>query len=491
MNVSFRVDASTRIGWGHLMRCYTLADELRRRGAAVQFICRQAPGDGIRWLESRGISCERLPPGEGIAVDEEIAQAGACLARDSAKDWLVVDHYGLDAHWESAMRRHAERILSIDDLPGRKHDCDMLLDQNYRGGIKAPYTGLLPEAASILLGPRFALLRPEFGSLRAQGRRRNGAVERVLLCMGAADSANATAVVLEALRGLRGKESSWTVDIVLGEANSHAARVGAMSAGLDWVRIHHPAADMASLLAQADLAIGAGGTANWERACLGVPSLVFALSENQRDPLRHLIEGGYVAGDLQPLNVERVSRWLRLLLANPDWLRGLESRSAGLVDGDGARRVVSRMLGAQITFRRAHGSDCDKLWQWRNSSSVRQGSADPGEIDLAEHRRWFKESLSNPGRILLVAERGGEPLGVVRFDLDERLATVSVYRIPGSAASGGLVREASRWLREQRPDLRGIVAEVLAENEASFAAFVDAGYRPIKNCLLLEWGRRA
>jgi UDP-2,4-diacetamido-2,4,6-trideoxy-beta-L-altropyranose hydrolase len=488
------------------MRCATLAEELRQRGATTSFICRQMPGDSIEWLSARGIPVESLPQttlsGDaakdtgsyaswlGATLDMEIEQVRERLVACGEIDWLVVDHYALDATWEKAMRGQVRKILCVDDLANRAHDCDLLLDQNYYDEPDR-YAGLLPTGATTLLGPRYALVRPEFALWRSKQKARDGSVRHILLFMGGGDSANVTTVALQALIQLHSHSLSWQVDVVLGAGNPHIADIQSICADLNWVRLHHQANNMATLMANADLAIGAGGSTNWERACLGLPSLIFAVADNQKEPLRQLVEDGYVVGEEQIPSVKRLMHWLDLLLANPAWLHGLGKRSATLVDGEGVRRVANWMLSAQITFRHATIADSENVWRWRNTATIRFNSSNPREIELDSHKLWFEKTLQDPHRILLIAEWNQKPIGVVRFDLDGRLATVSVFRVPDIAAPGGLVRAASRWLMQNRPDLAGIRADVLLDNSVSLASFLDAGYRHVKNTLLFERGSNA
>lgn len=505
MKVIFRADASTRIGSGHVMRCATLAEELRRRGAKVSFICRAMPGDYSEWLIERGIEVALLPgfPADdggnstdsyagwlGVPLEQEIAEMAECLTAAGPVDWLVVDHYALDVEWEKAMRGQVGKILCIDDLANRSHDCDLLLDQNYCAEPASRYAGLVPEGAVTLVGPRYALLRPEFAFWRGKMQERDGIVRRMLLFMGGSDSANVTKIALQAFAQLHSRTLSWQVDVVLGSGNPHLEEIQSLCSGLSWIRLHQNLGsnEMAALMAHADFAIGAGGSTNWERACLGLPSLIFAVADNQMEPLRRLVEAGYVAGEARAPDLERLLFWLQLLPENASWLRGLGKKSAALVDGEGARRVADRMRSTQITFRRAIGADCEDVWRWRNAPAVRNNASNPGEIDLMSHRQWFERTLQDPCKILLIAEWNQRPIGIARFDLDGSLATVSVFRVPGIAAPGGLIRAASQWLARNRPDLTGIIAEVLIGNSVSLAAFLDAGYRHVKNTLFLELG---
>lgn len=341
--VVFRADASITIGSGHVARCATLASELTARGAEVHFLCREMPGHYGDWLEQRGFSVRRLY-GEDVEIDDDITQCRTALGEIGIVDWLAVDHYGLGAHWESALRPMAKNIFVIDDKADRAHDCDLLLDQNFTIGTANPYAGLLPPDAKRLLGPHYALLRPEFASARTTALPRGGSVSRVLVCFGGSDPQRHTVATLLALRAFASRLER--IDVVVGPANPDREAIAAACAELPGAVLHSPANDMAALLASADLAIGAGGAMNWERACLGVPTLAFCIAENQSRLLAALFEAGCAIGQesLQKPDEQLIGRWINCMLESPSLLRGLAQRSASLVDGLGAQRVANALL---------------------------------------------------------------------------------------------------------------------------------------------------
>lgn len=481
-HIVFRADASTAIGAGHVARCATLAGELAARGATVRFLCREQAGDYCDWLERQGFAVSRL---QAASAEEDIEQSRQALAALAPVDWLVVDHYGLDQHWQSALRPFAERLMAIDDRPWRAHDCDLFLDQNFAPGAAEAYRRLLPRTADCLLGPRYALLRPEFLAARNKATPRDGGVRRLLVCFGGSDPHGHTLATVRALHAHAHRLTR--IDVVVGPANPAADEIAAVCMGFPSIRMHRPANDLAGLLAEADLAIGAGGTMNWERACLGVPSLAFGIADNQRPVLEALLEGGHVVGesDMAVPDPARIAGWLAILLDNPPLLRGLSARSAALVDGLGVRRVADRLLPAAMDFRPASAADSADLLRWRNDPAIRAVSLDIGEIDAATHSAWLSRTLADPQRLLLIAERGRQALGVIRFDLAPPQAVISVYRVPGQDAPG-LVHRATDWLRRQHPEIRRIVAEVRPDNATSLAAFRGAGYIDVKNTLVNE-----
>ena len=225
MKIAFRVDASLQIGTGHVMRCLTLADALAAQGADCLFICREHQGNLIEHIRNKGYCVHALPVlpsvcASSLAIntvsDEQslahshwlgatqVEDAAACAAilAGVKPDWLIVDHYALDARWELALKSHYRKLMVIDDLADRPHLCDLLLDQTF-GRDAEDYHELVPAISRLLCGSRYALLRPEFAALRDYSlqRRANPQLRQLLITMGGVDKDNATGQVLEALRG--------------------------------------------------------------------------------------------------------------------------------------------------------------------------------------------------------------------------------------------------------------------------------------------------
>lgn len=354
MRVVIRADASHRIGTGHLMRCLTLADMLREGGATVSFICREHAGHLCDLVEQKGYPAHRLPyaePGPDI-TNEEYAWWLAVPQEEDARQteavlqpkrevvaWLIVDHYALDEKWERAMRSQAERVMVIDDLANRRHNCDLLLDQNLYEDLRTRYDGLLPPGCQKLLGPTYALLRPEFLQARQSLRKRDEGVKRLLIFFGGVDPTNETAKALEAVQMMHRLEI--TVDVVVGAANQHADQLQKQCADLTNITVHEQVKNMAKLMANADLAIGAGGTTTWERCCLGLPTLVITIAENQVAIAKESHRFGIATylGRAEEVTVQGLYTALEQLFKHPYALREMSKKAARLVDGNGAERI--------------------------------------------------------------------------------------------------------------------------------------------------------
>ncbi|MEZ0171827.1 UDP-2,4-diacetamido-2,4,6-trideoxy-beta-L-altropyranose hydrolase [Microvirga sp. TS319] len=352
MKVFIRADASPQIGTGHLVRCRTLASELRARGADVRFICRAHPGHANKLVEDEGFRVMALPPPVrdaqagpgysawlGVSQDEDAKQTLGGMEGGGA-DLLIVDHYALDAHWERAVQRGARRIMVIDDLANRPHDCDILLDQTYGAEASDRYKGLVPPDCMLLLGPRYALLRPEY---RLLGPRLRDKVERVLVFFGGADIDNVTGLALDALAAP--ELSKLDVDVVIGPANPHREAIEVKAARRGRVVLHQPRPHLADLMSRADLAVGAGGATTWERLCLGLPAIIVAIAGNQVQASRALSAAGLIdyAGELSAVTVQSLRERISALL-DRERLSYLSRIGPSAVDGWGALRTAELLM---------------------------------------------------------------------------------------------------------------------------------------------------
>lgn len=360
MDVILRTDASLEIGTGHVMRCLTLAQALTARGARCRFVSRIQQGHMIDAVRAAGFdvlalpepSADWAPCGDGsnhavwlgadLATDAD--QTLALLDGDVA-DWLVVDHYGIDARWETKMRRVGRKLLAIDDLADRPHDCDLLLDHTLNREAEQ-YAPILPVGCEMLAGSRFALLRPEFAAERPLSlqRRRGTHIRRLLITMGGVDLHDITSRVLLALDACD-LPYGVEVDVVLGRQAPRQQRVREAARDRPFaVRVHVGVDAMARLMADCDLAIGAAGTTALERCCLGLPAIALILAPNQREGALALRAAGaaVVIESDDRLEQALASAWRNI--AAPGVLARMSAAAATLCDGRGAEIVADRMV---------------------------------------------------------------------------------------------------------------------------------------------------
>lgn len=332
MNVYIRVDASIEIGTGHVMRCLTLAGRLREQGASVRFICREHNGHLCDLIEANGYKVLKLHlPQEkrkvsvalrhihllGVPLSVDAKQTKERLSNDSV-DLLIVDHYAIDAEWENSLRDQANKIMVIDDLADRKHDCDFLLDQNFIEDFENRYHSLVPPHCKTFLGPSYVLLRAEFYNRLNEQKLRTGAVKRMLIFFGGMDNTNETGKALASVLDMG--RTDLQVDVVVGRSNRNLKEISSICNRYDYLHFHCQIDNMAEMMSQADLSIGAGGTTTWERCFLGLPSLVLSIANNQEEICQSLAKEKVIhyIGNKEKINPPLLTNHLKRLIENEE-----------------------------------------------------------------------------------------------------------------------------------------------------------------------------
>ncbi|NOR86739.1 MAG: UDP-2,4-diacetamido-2,4,6-trideoxy-beta-L-altropyranose hydrolase [Bacteroidales bacterium] len=331
MQVIFRADASTHIGSGHVMRCLTLAEELRDNGCEVTFVCRELPGNLISIIEEKGYFVSPLEwqdDSNTFNWQKDVCETINTIESKAEKvDLLIVDHYKIDFKWESKIRDYAKQIMVIDDLADRNHDSDLLLDQNYYCDLESRYEGLVPEYCLKLLGPRYLLLRQEYIEARENLLPRNGEIKQILIFFGSSDIDGHTLTVLRAIESI--KLLDINILVVVGASNPNRKEVELYCSGKPNVSFYCQVDNMAELMASVDLAIGAGGASMWERCFLGLPSITVILADNQKKNTEDVDKSGAIkylgwAHDLLEEDYICAVQWM---ISNPKKVREMSEKS--------------------------------------------------------------------------------------------------------------------------------------------------------------------
>jgi UDP-2,4-diacetamido-2,4,6-trideoxy-beta-L-altropyranose hydrolase len=466
--VIFRTDASVAIGGGHVRRCLVLADALAEAGWTICFVCNAEAAAVVPALAQRGFA--------------QIEPAAFGNAPPSRCDLLVIDDYRLDATFEGACRAWADRILVIDDLADRRHNCDVLLDQS-PDRRREHYAGLVPAHCELLLGPSYALLDPRFRAKRRQ-RRLVGKVERVFVNFGTTDTTNATALALDALDQAR---LGAAIDIVLGGMAPHlAALPSRIDTSRMQVALHLDVDDMAALMQRADVAIGAGGVGALERCALGLPSAILTVANNQLANAQALGAAGAAAywGLIGERSVSDIAAALQRLAADEAGRAAMGAAGLALVDGLGAARVRANCYaplhakdGRIVSLRQATEADSAAMLEWQSAPGIRAYARNPAAPAREEHECWLRAKLIDADCIFNIVMCGDGPVGILRFDRvagrDASEISILIAADRHGIGIGGCALELGKRLL---PNER-IIAAIHSENGASIRMFERAGYR--------------
>ncbi|MEG3179099.1 UDP-2,4-diacetamido-2,4,6-trideoxy-beta-L-altropyranose hydrolase [Sphingomonas sp. LT1P40] len=489
MKIAIRVDASRAIGTGHVRRMIALAEALRTCGAQVRFVTRDLGLDVAGMLAEAGFECALLPKpagmpfesdvphGQWAEVDQGSDAADTLIALAANTEWVVVDHYGFDARWHRAVGQGAGcRIAVIDDLADRSIDADVVIDHNFAPDHRAKYAGRIERRASILGGPRFALLGPAYAD--APRHEPAAQVGSVGIFLGGVDQDNLSATALEAvdLAGFVGP-----VEIVSTTANPNLAALRVTAAKRPGTTVATDLPDLAAFFARHDIQIGAGGGATWERCCIGAPTLLLVVADNQLAVAPALRNAGVVAtpDPIRALDPAAIAAALGPLLDDTQRRQSLSERSRALVDGRGARRVALRLLADTLKVVPATLDHAELTHCWRDHPATRGVSRNAEPIRWDDHLTWLTRTLDDSTRTLWIGIIGETPVGVIRFDrLNDRSAEVSLYLDP---TLHGLGLGRALLLAGEAAAAAGIDvhAEVLEGNIGSAGLFDSTGYRRI------------
>ena len=491
MKVIFRVDSSLKMGAGHVMRCLTLAQVLKENGANVEFICRKHEGNLIDKVCSSGFIVHELEVFEETGVDTRLAHShwlGALQQQDAddcidvlkAKklDWLIVDHYALDGEWQKRLNPYYEKLMVIDDLADRKHQCNILLDQTF-GRQQEDYSEFTPKDCQLLLGSKYALLRPEFAKWReySLGRRSKPKFKQLLINMGGVDVDNVTEKVLDELK-ICNLPNDLKITVVMGGSAPHLASIKSKVSVLPYkAEVKVDVDNMAEIMANADIAIGAAGSTTWERCCLGLPTIQIVIADNQID----------VAKNLDSINVIQLHDGKRQLSRGIDnilfSINKMSLASSSIVDGSGASRVAKFITSKEnfvdlFFMRPAEQEDVNFAYSLQ-TKEIRKYFVNSDIPSMNHHIEWFQKIINSPISQLFVLMLGIHQVGVLRVDnLKSKELEVSIIISP-SYSGQGLAKQALKGIENLTP-FKVLKAIIHNNNASSKGLFNRSGYKVSK-----------
>lgn len=476
MKILFRADSGRAIGGGHIMRCLSLATAAAEAGHDVTFVTTRGDGHIAERIAEAGIAVRYLDVPDDSPLDLPVEEWRPMAADTDAQltslycrgaDWIVLDHYGLGGTWVKAIRRDWPdlRVLVMDELDREALFADILLDpaQGDRGREFAPL--------SLLAGPRWALLRPEFARLRPDALA--GPRERRLLVLpGMMDAAGLAPAALEALTGF----ADLDVDVIMGSQAQSRDVVADMVASNPRWQLHLDVTDMAERMARASYCVGAAGGTAWERCALGLASVSVAVSPNQQTGVDMMAAAGATIGLGRRAisEPERLATAIREMIARSG---DLSAAAASLCDGRGAGRVVEAMSGQ---YRPVSTNDAQMLFDWRDQPHIRAASLDASPLVWKTHRAYVAGiSAKRDDGLWLIYSEGGRPIGHVNAKTSDGEDWQWSFYIGETGALPGagtrmLVGFLRRLFRDRRP--ARVTAQVLADNDPSRRLHLRLGF---------------
>lgn len=350
MRIFIRADASKEIGTGHLMRCLSLSEELSLFCFNIVFVCREITEHLRKIVERKGFGILKLNCSYPAGSIEDAEQTIAQLVNEFGvlkDDWFIIDSYNIDFVWEREVKNSCCKMVVIDDLANRKHDCHVLIDTNLHENNQMKYDGLLLDSTVRLIGPEYSLLRNEFkevlNSAVHYSSRSN--IETIFVCFGGTDPTSETLRVVNVLHTML-KGSSLKVNVVVGESNTDKAVLQEICGESENLNLFVQPPSIARIMIESDLAICSGGSLTWERYCMGLPGLIITVADNQVSIALQCEQFGvdHYLGKSSEITELEISKALRNLLYDVVDLEGRRIKARSVVDGLGVSRVVKMLL---------------------------------------------------------------------------------------------------------------------------------------------------
>lgn len=351
-----RADGNAEIGAGHLMRCLTVADELKKAVGdtdRVKFICGdeasaalvKAHGHEAAVLGTDYRSMEsELPAIKAVISSESEEKHGTGINKTSV---ILIDSYFVTDKYLEQMSCLGKTIL-MDDMQDRAFPVDAVVNYNAFAD-RWKYEKIYARTKTALfIGSDYIPIREQFTGCNYTVREK---VRNVLITTGGGDADNIAGKILARLNGrsdideIQNNTRKLNYHLIIGQFNPNFEKMKGLSERFPWIHIHANVRDMASLMKGCDIAVTAGGTTIYELAAIGVPFICFSYAKNQELLTEYLGKndiagyGGKYHEDAQAVleNIEKLFDDIssHVSIRNKCYLNERE-----LVDGKGAKRLA-------------------------------------------------------------------------------------------------------------------------------------------------------
>lgn len=328
MKIIIRTDSSYKIGTGHVVRTVTLAEKLQERGAKLEFICLDEPGNMIGYIEKKSFKVHTISnKNDSISVIKNIKP-----------DLSIVDSYNISLEDENKMREFSGKLMAIDDL-ARSHNADIILDQNLVDNYEKRYDKKVPDTCIKLFGPAYAILRDEFTLHKKILGKKPYEINKIMVFFGGTDPDNVTMKIIQCLDS---KYSDIEINVVVGSSNPNKDTIKNFCSKRKNFKFHCQIDYMAELMKESDLIIGAGGTTTWERMCIGTPAIVISIADNQEEICAKAAEDNLIfyLGKHTEFSESKFIQTFDSLLRGSNQLLEMAQKGQKIVDGLGAKRIT-------------------------------------------------------------------------------------------------------------------------------------------------------
>lgn len=347
--IVFWVDASFKIGGGHLERCLALSTYANKRNVQTIFITTEK-----QTSEQIGVGQHSILMPKS---NEDICKALKKLKMKFNIRCLVSDiNYSTDVRGRREYLQFLRLVkdsgiylvsIEVPETDVFASDCVVI---PYLGAEAISYENF--SEGQFLLGSNYFFLKEDF-TLLEKKLKVSASVDSIIISMGSSDPEGITLKILDVMVYL---DEDIHLDVVLGgmnqldivEVESHLKNYKG-----SW-EIHNNITNIATLMNNVDLALCNNGLTRYELASIGVPTIF--VSNNQKDvkfsEVFASFGSAYHLGWHADLSIEESSAQINGLIHDLKRRQQMSEKGMQLVDGCGVARVFSKIMSLQIPSER-------------------------------------------------------------------------------------------------------------------------------------------
>ncbi len=335
--VLFRVDASTRLGWESLNRCLSLAAALQRRRRPAYFLAQLEPSSLVPLVKRGGN--EWLDADSTVGTDEDLAEVLQEIRRLKPAA-VIVDSADASESYLAAIRQTGVLVVSLDTQAAVRFPSRLVVNP-LLGPSKEAYAYM--PGTQLLLGARYAIVRPEIRRIRPLRAHEPIQPFRALVALGDDDPNNQSG---ELARWLLNCPKLARVDVVVRPYHRDLDKLKTLAEVFpERLEVHSEPSEIPQRIARCHFAITAGNAWSLELACVGVPQLIVVQSETHWPTAQRLEEEGAATclGWHANVSSQTLRQAVNQLLTIPEERQAMARCGRQLIDGRGPDRLVTAL----------------------------------------------------------------------------------------------------------------------------------------------------
>lgn len=353
MRVAFRVDGSSQIGMGHIIRSMSLAKSFEKMEHEVVFISKEIMGiEALKLSGFEVISLEIINSREnidGYSYENKNERLNDLVQlkeifKKIEIDLLIVDSYNVDAQYFLKLKKEVKKIAYIDDIYKKNYDLDIWIN----GNIDAKNKNYeIDKNKLYLLGPKYNLIRDEFKN--ANRHKLNKDIQNIMITTGGTDYYELS-IYLSNMLIASGIDANINIVVGLGFENldkliqlkDRNLQIKLFTTAKENKNKNLKYKTMPEIMSLADLAISSGGSTLYELCAMGTPTIAFILAENQLGIVKTFEELGYIEnlGWYNEINEIKLINLVNKINNQIKLREKLSMKGQNLVDGKGSDRIV-------------------------------------------------------------------------------------------------------------------------------------------------------